>query len=621
MIKKLLAVFVFLFIIHNSPFIIPAYAAGEFSASYNVNYDVDASGSTQVTENIDLKNLTDRYFASSFTLTIGSTKLEDVSATDSQGIIPVDVQNQGNKTVVNVKFTQQIAGKDKDYPWTLKFKSNDFAQAQGKVWQVSVPKISDLQDLDSYNLTLSVPESFGDPTSILPEPQSFKSAGGKIVYSFTKNQLTDSGILANFGTNQLFDFNLDYNFENTGILPAIAKLPLPPDTDYQQVQLNNFSPKPDNVLIDADGNYIAYFNIGAKQNLDVKVSGLAKLYINKYTKPGLLTDTQFKSYTQSQKYWEADNPLIKSKLEEILQGKNAQTNTDKAKLIYQFVVNDLQYDQGRIKNNDFQRLGAVTTLTNPTTALCSEFTDLFVALARAANIPADMLVGYAYTSNTDLRPLSLGSKSILHAWPQFYDPQTGWQMIDPTWGNTTGGVDYFSKFDLNHFVLGIRGTSSENPIPADQVQVKFTDAQFSPASDASMTLVAPDTILAGFPAHAKVLIQNTGNSIYQGGQFNLTANNLILGNSEYQVGQIPPFGNVQYQFTLRSKSIWQQSQDQLTATLGDKTLQQPVLVKPFFAYQNFSLSVFGLIAVMLLSYLLTFIIHQRVKFPKKPHKS
>ena len=49
-----------------------------------------------------------------------------------------------------------------------------------------------------------------------------------------------------------------------------------------------------------------------------------------------------------------------------------------------------------------------------------EFTDLFVAIARAAGIPARESVGYAYTTNSRLRPLSLVT-DVLHAWPEYYD--------------------------------------------------------------------------------------------------------------------------------------------------------------------------------------------------------
>jgi len=39
-------------------------------------------------------------------------------------------------------------------------------------------------------------------------------------------------------------------------------------------------------------------------------------------------------------------------------------------------------------------------------------------------------------------------------------------MIDPTWGSTTSGIDYFKNLDLDHIAFVIKGSESEYPIPA-----------------------------------------------------------------------------------------------------------------------------------------------------------
>ena len=39
-------------------------------------------------------------------------------------------------------------------------------------------------------------------------------------------------------------------------------------------------------------------------------------------------------------------------------------------------------------------------------------------------------------------------------------------MIDPTWANTTGGIDYFNVLDFDHIAFVIKGESSDYPIPA-----------------------------------------------------------------------------------------------------------------------------------------------------------
>jgi hypothetical protein len=110
-------------------------------------------------------------------------------------------------------------------------------------------------------------------------------------------------------------------------------------------------------------------------------------------------------------------------------------------------------------------MGASMALENPSQAICMEYTDLFVALARAAGIPAREINGYAYTENPEIQPLSLVA-DVLHAWPEYWDNEKGvWVPVDPTWGSTTGGVDFFNKLDLRHFTFVIHGESSNRPYP------------------------------------------------------------------------------------------------------------------------------------------------------------
>ena len=120
------------------------------------------------------------------------------------------------------------------------------------------------------------------------------------------------------------------------------------------------------------------------------------------------------------------------------------------------MVSNLTYDYAKAeKGNDWK--GSVYALKNPGSAICTEFTDLFIALSRAAGIPARELEGFAWTENPKLRPLSL-SGDVLHAWPEYWDKDKNlWIQIDPTWGNTTGSIDYFTKLDFNHIVLLFMG--------------------------------------------------------------------------------------------------------------------------------------------------------------------
>src|SRR5690606_17741822 len=210
-------------------------------------------------------------------------------------------------------------------------------------------------------------------------------------------------------------------------------------------------PKPSNISLDTDSNWIAEYEMSPRQRIDVTAKGRVEIiavprpYINvsPQTLEANLAPTEF---------WPSDDPEI------IKLAKSLGT----PEAIYKYVVNTLHYDYGRAKPN-VERLGAKKALQNPNSAICTEFTDLFITLSRAAGIPAREVNGYAYTENPDIEPISLVA-DVLHAWPEYWNEEARtWIPVDPTWGATTQGVDYFNKLDLRHFAFVMHGVSDTKP--------------------------------------------------------------------------------------------------------------------------------------------------------------
>lgn len=602
-----------------------------FSTSYDVAYDIDVSGITTVTEKISLKNLTSQYYASEFKLTIGATEISDVKASDESGPMEVKVESQDNSTIIGVKFNAQVAGLGKTLPWTLSFKSKDFAEKIGKVWEVRAPKISSSQNLENYNLIVSVPQSFGEPTVITPTPKSQTNSGGRMFLTFSKDQVSQSGVSASFGTSQLFDFDLSYHLENNNLVPILTTIALPPDTAYQDVIFQRIEPKPLNVTVDDDGNYLAWYRLQRGQKLDISVIGSSKLYTTSKVKNPTLSPSLREKYIKVDKYWEKDNPVITSKLAEVLESHPSVDSTEKAKVIFRYVVGALKYDSSRLKDN-IERLGAVTALNNTQTAVCMEFTDLFIALARAAGIPAREVDGYAYTANTKLRPLSL-TKDILHAWPEYWDDKKGWVMVDPTWENTTGGVDYFSKLDLNHFAFAVKGLSSVQPAPAGSykftgqdshdVKVSLSDVDFLGKPQLDVKFEGGDNILSGFPGKVKVSVVNLGNAVSPSSNFSVSAQKLsILGSGNSKSGPIPSFGKAEFEFNVRTQSLFDSYTDEITVLVGGQKFTKEVIVKPFILFQTAPMVAFGIVGLMGVLYLTILgALFYRKRFAKKASKS
>ncbi|MFA5933133.1 MAG: transglutaminase-like domain-containing protein [Microgenomates group bacterium] len=554
-------------------------AASEFETDYKVSYDVTEDGVTQVAEKITLTNLTETYYASTFVLTIGSTSLGDVSAIDGGGVMEAKSEVKDNKTVVTLKFNEQITGIDKTQTFTLKYKSNDFALKIGKNWEVNLPRIHEGEDIKTFNVALSVPLSFGEPTSITPKPKSESDGAGKLVLNFTKDQLANSGVSVNFGSNQVFDFNLKYNLNNNSFFPTVVSISLPMNTNYQDVLINSINPKPLNVTTDLDGNYLAWYQIQKRSSEQVTVSGSVKLYINPKTNTTKLTKAQVSGLTKSDKYWERDNPSIKAVNAEIFKNGKPKTTEEQVHQIYQYLVNTLKYNSAISEQT---RLGALTSLSNLDRSKALEFTDLFIALVRADGIPARGLDGIAYSQNKTLRPLSL-IPDVTHSWTEYFDEHSGWVMVDPTWEQTSGGVDYFNKLDLNHFVINIRGESSTSPTAATVAEMTVSPNEFAPNSSPQIDLDVKPELWVGLPGIFKVIIQNNGSITIPSNSINISAGRInLLDSKEITVDQIPPFGSTTFDVNFRTPFLNEYTTDEIVVNYMGKQYTKKVALTPFF---------------------------------------
>ena len=424
-----------------------AKAENEFSVDANVTYKVQDSGKTIVTHDITLENNFSTLYATTYTLSLENIDTQNIRAYDAKSDLKTEIEKVGDKTTIKITFNNPVVGKSAKRHFLISYENSNFAVRTGEVWEISIPRLGNQDSFRNYQISLEVPNSFGLEAYISPKPQTRNNH----VYTFDKNSVTQTGITAGFGQFQVFSFNLSYHLENPLARNSETQIALPPDTAFQKVYLQKIDPKPDNVQIDSDGNWLATYKMSPRQRVDVVATGAVQIFAGFRPFPRPTQDTLNDNLKETQN-WQINDPQIKALAEELKTPKE----------IYNFVTTKLNYDYARVQPN-VQRMGALEALKNPSQAICMEFTDLFIAIARAAGIPAREINGYAYTENTELQPLSLVA-DVLHAWPEYYDKEKGaWIPIDPTWGSTTGGVDFFSKLDLRHFTFVIHGKSDTKP--------------------------------------------------------------------------------------------------------------------------------------------------------------
>lgn len=221
---------------------------------------------------------------------------------------------------------------------------------------------------------------------------------------------------------QKYKYIYTYNFDIKGNVKNFKfKIPIPKNEDEKQyIIYQNYSIQPTNFLSDGVNNYAEYsipeinnqnisFTIEGEVNARTYDLKTAKL-INKNTN----IENNLNRYLKEESLIEVNDPYIKQIAHKI-------TGNTKEEI----VGNIYKYLQQNIKYTIIPNCGAKKALQNKK-GKCAEYAAAMIALCRAKNIPARLVIGHiARDYNTR------------HGWVEVYYDEYGWVTYDPTVQGTT----------------------------------------------------------------------------------------------------------------------------------------------------------------------------------------
>ncbi|MGI6684576.1 MAG: S-layer homology domain-containing protein [Bacillota bacterium] len=139
-------------------------------------------------------------------------------------------------------------------------------------------------------------------------------------------------------------------------------------------------------------------------------------------------------YLQPETKIESDHPLIVNYARDLV--KNETNPYLKAQKLFADINLFMTYKDGPNANKG--ALNAIRTGEGN----CEDYTNLFIAAARAVGIPARWKTGYLYLPKEYNAPPyikedgSLDITLMRHTWPEIYLPNVGWMVLDPTFTYT-----------------------------------------------------------------------------------------------------------------------------------------------------------------------------------------
>lgn len=563
-----LLIVVFFFFISSGQ----VHTASSFNTEIHSDYIIKEDYTASVTHVVRIENLTDFTYAPFFTMELEGGP-EDIEVIDEDSV-PIDFEQiEEDKNEIRIIFSDKNAGKGKVRNFTISYSINGIAQQKGQLREIYIPGISHESQISKKVITISSPSSWGNPSIVKPGNFTKTQAGG---YIFDRQSDVGGGVLMIFGEEQFYEVNLTYSLKNPNIFPAEREIALPPTTSYQDVVIKEIVPYPGEMKIDNDGNWLASYLIPPNETITIRTKLFIRTHMGRSTS---ISDEDKKKYTKNDHYWEINSREVESI------GKQL----DDAYSIARFVVEKLSYDYTKT-SSDKKRYGAKDALQSPGKAVCLEYSDLFIALARAKNIPARSIEGYAYSDNPSTRPLSL-VKDVLHAWPEYYDEsELSWKMIDPTWIDTTGGLDYFNSFDFDHIAFVIKGSNSRYPIPAGayklddtakDIQVELLDKDtFKEKKQITLTPHVRPAHFTLVPLFVDVTVRNSGDTKYEKGEITFVSKDL-KSNVTAQFGELAPGEERDLRVRLTPRSILTKGNATITMRFGGEVSLLNINLTPY----------------------------------------
>lgn len=475
--KKLFIFIAIIFITNTEVFAINE----QFLLDLNFNYSVGKDNEVLVDKKIGIINLENELSVTSFTQNLEEYNYYDLVAKDSQGAVEFKEIDEENTKRIVIPLRSVKIGKNQVNNLEITYKSKDLIKKIGSIYFFNLPRIPK-NNVKNLNISITVPKDFGQLIFISPTNYEKEERGENIIYTFKNNSSLDQAISASFGEYQIINFNIKYELGNDSNWFVNKEIALIPDIlKYQEIAFKELNPKPTNIRIDEDGNYLAKYRINPKSKLEINFKGSVRIYGNQIDTSGggffsEIPDNLTETYTRSQIYWESSSEEIRD-IGNTLKDEKISV-VQNAKKIYDFLTENYNYNFEIGKDSQVERHGALKALKRETLMGCMEFTDSFISIARSMGIPAREINGYAFSDDPTKKPINIeiSSSDKLHSWAEFYDPNLGWIQVDPTWG-ATSEIDYFSKLDLNHITFVRKGIDSEYPIPAGMYKVNSEGKQ------------------------------------------------------------------------------------------------------------------------------------------------
>jgi transglutaminase-like putative cysteine protease len=219
----------------------------------------------------------------------------------------------------------------------------------------------------------------------------------------------------------------------------------PPAQGYSRLTIRSITPRPVSRSRDVAGNTVARFvwgTLGPHRTATISITYTAESWVvrdpvPKRSPPYSSASPLVRQYTNPR--YEAQrvdtgNPVLRALDNRV--APRSLPPAAQARLFFTWIVKHIDY------NYHLKAAGSALNVLRTRSGICTDFADLMVGMLRTRGIPARLISGYVVNNG--------GDQPGFHQWVEFWLPNEGWVVADPTWG---ADGDFMALHDDWHIAL------------------------------------------------------------------------------------------------------------------------------------------------------------------------
>ncbi len=358
-----------------------------------------------------------------YTITIPEENLKpEVYSLNKNAKLEPTYYNRSGATDIVVDLENTVVSPEKSVSLRITFTTDSNKD--------SLSLISSINDTTSRSFNFTYPSKYGDISWSSTPVTKITKKGENFEIQTAPPQ--GKRVNISLGDKISYEFHISRNLLNSSDEMISSEISLPPNTNMQKISLDSLQPKPNKTYKDIDGNYILQYEIAAKSNIEVSVTGyitMGKTIYSDINIPNIEEETlwKIKSTDLEKRISKYVKENTNQDIESIYDIKNPSTKEILYRSLYRFVIDNLEPNTLTLGSlTGSTRLGGERALSEQAKSTSEDYADAAISIFRKYKIPTRLVIGYV-TNISDYHP-----DGMYHYWVEYMDiDKKDWIIIDP----------------------------------------------------------------------------------------------------------------------------------------------------------------------------------------------